>query len=158
MFPQVASSALDVIRSLNVKKLPACEKQSAGIGITDKIGFPHKDKANKLLSRQKKILLKDNLNYQWLGEIKKEIISNINNKNFYYSKEIWSEVLSDWIIYALSNKRKSSTVLAKQLLPYSVFRTVNFWNKIVGYSNGEVEKEIREQAKMIREKINNKLK
>lgn len=158
MFPQVASSALDVIRSLDVEKLPACEKQSTSIGITDKIEFPHKDQANKLLSRQKKILLRDNLRHRWLGEVKKEIINNINNKNFYYSKEIWSDVLSDWIIYVKRKKSKSSTVLANELLPYSVFRTVHFWNKIVNYSRGEVEKEIREQAKMVRERINNKLK
>ncbi len=158
MFPQVASSALDVIRSLKINELPACERQSTVIGITDNIEFPHKDKADKLLLRQKKILLQDSSKHQWLGEVKKEIINSINNKNFHYSKEIWSEVLSDWIIYALRNKSKSSTVLANQLLPHSVFRTVYFWNKIVDYSKGEVEKEIREQAKMVRKKNKSQIK
>lgn len=158
MFPQVASSALDVIRSLDIKKLPDCEKQSKLIGVTDGVEFPHKDKADKLLSRQKKILLRDSAKIKWLGVMKKEIIDNINNKDFYYSKEIWSEVLSDWIVYAKDVKSKSSALLANQLLPYSVFRTVHFWNKIVDYSKDEVEKEIREQAKMVREKINYKLK
>ena len=157
MFPQIASSALDLIRTVNFKKIPPAENQDNTICINKDTHFLHRKQAGALLKKQKIGLVSKLNRIYWLGDIKEKISKNLNNNNFYFDENIWAEILSSWFSFFIDHKDEDSFNCANQLSPFFVFRTVNFWNKVMNYNSQEVESEIRSQAQLIRKKIITKL-
>lgn len=159
MFPQIASAAIEALRQGNVKISARAEKMADSICINDNLVFAHADKAEELVRQQKEYFESKKKEMLWLeGELKERIHSGMEKEDFYFDKELWAEVLSEWLLFCLNNRKEDSFSLGEQLLPFFVFRTVHFWKKIVGCRNDDVEKEIKEQAQLIREKLMNKCK
>lgn len=157
MFPQIASSALDLIRTINLNNLPLAEGQDNTICINQDVHFLHRKQAEALLKKQKIGLISKLNSIYWLGEIKEKISKNLNGNNFYFDQNIWAEILSSWLSFFINHQNEDSFKYANQLLPFFILRTVNFWTKIINYKPQEVESEIRSQAQLIRKKIINKL-
>lgn len=157
MFPQVASSAIEMLRRFNFENLPSVEKETFSICVNENTNFTHSIQAESLLKEQIINLKKSIKTIAWLGNnLKVEIMDKINN-SFYFDKKLWAGVLSSWFLYSLKNRERNSFKLASQLLPFFVLRTVNFWNQIFDHTPLAIENEIKRQAQLVRSRVVDKL-
>jgi glycosyltransferase involved in cell wall biosynthesis len=153
MFPQVAASALEALRQENIAPIDFSAKQSMEICISDRKDFPHVLLANELLVRQRQKLRKNISNIFWLDNDRESVLNYLNSDNIYFTKDIWADVFSKWLLFSLVHSEQDSFELANQLLPLFVFRAVSFWNKVANDVPLKVEDEIRSQARLIRERV-----
>lgn len=157
MFPQVASSAIEMLRGFNLKNLPSVKEEAFSVCINENTNFTHSIQAESLLREQVINLKKSIKTIAWFNNnLKVKIMEKINN-DFYFDKKLWAEVLSSWFLYSLKNKRENSFKLASQLLPLFVLRTVDFWNQIFDHTPLAIENEIKSQARLVRSKVVDKL-
>ena len=156
MFPEIAASAMEIIKFNNLKLNFQQEKQDDSICINDDNDFLHKEAGNKML-----IEAKEEINsisgLDWLDNMKK-IKKNLLAERLVFSKELWANILSDWMIFNLKNEQLKIRDLADQLLPFFTIKAVSFWNWSEQVEVIEIEKEIREQAFLLRDIIKRKIK
>jgi glucosylglycerate synthase len=140
MFPQIASALLFTLRENKISKRKPIDKSFHINNIISKISFTHKKEASQM--RNRSFIKIKNMNYsalKWFPkeiEIKKDIVS---------SKD-WTTILSSWIKYGLHNKKTSSFILSKQLLPFFALRATSFWFLSEKMTSVETEKEIINQS------------
>ncbi len=148
MFPQIASALLFTLRENKIIKRKPIDKSFYTDNIISKINFSHRKEASQMRSHS--FIKIKNTNYDNLGWFPKEIKINediINSKD-------WTTILSSWIKYGIHNKKISSFLLSKQLLPFFVLRATSFWFLSEKMTAIETEKEIIEQSIDLYKKLN----
>jgi len=158
MFPQVAASAIKSLENLPLNKFAEAVEKDSSPSINKNAIFSHQNEAGYLQKRQISLIRKGIANNHWIGEKAKEtVLRRISNNNIYFDGHSWGELLVNWVSYARNKKVKNKVKNAKELLPYFVLRTVDFWNRVAIHSPEAVEEEIRNQTMGIREMIVKKL-
>lgn len=153
MFPQVASAAVDALKTRRIRPVFGSTKINKSICITPSKLFLHKAEADKLFLENVIYLFKHITSITWLSAIDKDRIRNILEAGVILDSNFWSILISKWLRYALKQTRKSSLRVAEELLPFFILRSVSFWNSVANMSCEAVENIIKRQARLVRNKI-----
>ena len=158
MFPQIASSALLTIDSINLvdKNVIKLETKS---NILSSLQFSHK-KAAQEMKQNALINLTDVLNLDWINSdllLRYKKISPMFKINEEEMMDLWTSVFCSWINYFSKSNLTPSLVekAGEELLPFFVLRVTNFWLWAEKVDVIKVELAIRNQAEVLKEKIKN---
>lgn len=158
MFPQVASSALLTIDSIDLVYKNVIELESRS-NILSSLQFSHKKTAQEM-KQNALVNLTDVLSLDWIDSDlllkyrKSFSMSKINEEEL---MDLWTSVFSSWINYFSKSNLNSSLVevAGEELLPFFVLRATNFWLWAEKVDVSKVELAIRNQAEILKEKIKN---
>ncbi len=146
MFPQIAASALSLLREVKIKKIKEIDDEAMVNNIASASLFQHRVAAEVMREHSISQLVSGNLTeWGWVP-------NGITKKDFNDSDiqiNDWVSILSAWIKYGLENKNIKAEILAEQLLPFFVLRATNFWFSSENMTAEEVESQIREQAMLL---------
>lgn len=153
MFIQVASSAIDTLKNMKCRTATGTMKVNKSICISSNKIFTHCSEANKLLLGKVKYLFQHLESFNWLPRSYKDEVRMVLESTKIMDDNLWSNIISNWLYYALKKSKKNSLKIAEELLPFFVLRTVSFWNTTSMLSGVAVEDIIRKQARLIRHKL-----
>jgi glycosyltransferase involved in cell wall biosynthesis len=152
MFPQIAAAAVDALRPAHIKKSIRIRDINKFVCISSSRDFQHARAADQLLAEKIKFLSRNLDSVVWLDSaVAAKVRWSLNDQRL--SDGLWSVILGSWLRYALDYGRIDSLKLAKELLPFFVFRTISFWQEVAVLRPAEVERAIRRQAGLIRKII-----
>ena len=156
MFPQVVAAAISTIKNKNnTLNLVKIINKNNVVCISENKKFVNRDKANDLVIKEINFLLVNLKKIPWLKiDAKDKINKIILEKDCNLSANLWSIILSNWLHYVLKEDERYILKRSKELLPFFVLRTVCFWNEASSLSGIEVEKKIKNQARMIKNFFN----
>jgi len=154
MFVQVASAAMDSLKSGRKHSVFRKSRTNKSICISDSQKFIHRDAADKLLSKNIDFLLKNLQLINWLDNQTKKQMGIKLARGGGIDEKLWSAILSNWLSYARGGRLKDSLKISQELLPFFVLRTVSFWNESLGLNSSAVEGIIKKQTRMVRHKFN----
>lgn len=158
MFPQIASSVLLTINSINLFKESIMESKTK-INILSDLRFSHKKIAqemrNSALINLERILSLEWVDLNLISKYKK--VSSMININEGEMMNLWTSILFSWIkyFYKLNSISFLSKKAGDELLPFFVLRATNFWLWSEKMKVSEVELAIRRQAEVLKEKMKN---
>jgi len=148
MFPQIAESAVNVLRQVN--SLPNyAEVKDIKSNIIESNVFKHKDEAYSMLTRAYSNIIKMNRSdLEWLPDSAQSMVRDIKNskEGITISSRIWVDILSSWYTNLLTDKSVDLKLMARSLLPFFVLRSVGFWFASENMLLSDVENEINNQA------------
>lgn len=149
MFPQIAAS---VLMSSTVQ-FP--DLQSASIGdesnILPNLNFNHREAAEEMNKRAIGVL--QSIKLDW---VETEAINNFlqSAKSQVDMVNLWTDLVVSWFNYfhqSLSDEKANQA--GQELLPFFVFRATSFWFWAETVEVADVERTIRQQAELLRNKL-----
>lgn len=157
MFPQVAASALAVIRNIvrpSVQDLQNIETPN----ILESKTFPHRDAATEMLRRAHGEL-RHLMQWEchWLqGSFRSSLLAlalKTSALDPTESQQMWVDVLTAWFEFGLRKQDTDAAQLGRELLPFFVVRAVQFWFQSEAMTTVETERAIQSQAEMLRTRL-----
>jgi glycosyltransferase involved in cell wall biosynthesis len=145
MFPEVAASAFDLIRS-QAPRPPHDRLPSLPCSIDDTQPFTHYEEAQELFREMRGHaieLLPEYVSYVYEKQARK-LSEEIHSESPALTGKIWSELLAGWLL---------SPHGAEHLLPAFACRTVTFWNACKNLHSAAVEREVIYQAELVQAAI-----
>lgn len=117
---------------------------------------PQLTKIKKLQKLASKLIRK----YEYSSFISKKIIEDVKAKRFYLNSELWTDILSDYLVKLLTEELTVEKVnfFAKSLIPLYLLRVLTYFEEIKKLNNDKIEKIIKEQKQLLRVKLIMKLK
>ena len=155
MFPQIAASAL-----LSSTKVTVGESEDIEYGsnnILQNLNFPHKEAAKEMKRRAQETLETQGV----LGWTSDELVTKFveaTSADVLNEVEIvalWTTIMSDWL-KRFRSQQLTPTVAeqaGQELLPFFVLRATSFWFWAETVDVDDVERAIRNQAELLRNKI-----
>jgi len=142
----------DFVKQRGVGTLPLLKK------VVDK-NFFHKPQLAKIKKLQKlasELIRK----YQYSRFLCKKTTRWIKAKRFNLNQELWTDILSEYLVKLLREELTSEEVVffAKSLIPLYLFRVLTYFKEIKNLNNGKIEEIIKEQKQLLRVKLIDKLK
>lgn len=147
MFPQIATSALSVLRQYNLRDVGLINIDTTVNNIASVTFFPHKK--DSILMRDRAIMELSSKANSWVPE---KIFQKI--KSGQIDSEEWVTILARWIKYGIENKTIAPEILSNQLLPFFVLRATTFWFLSEKMTAEQVEEEINKQALALHTQLN----
>jgi glycosyltransferase involved in cell wall biosynthesis len=151
MFPQIAAS---VLMSTTAK---FSETQTVSIGdeinILPNLNFNHREAAEEMNKRAISVL--EPLELDWIGkEAIDSFLQSTKSKADMVSR--WADLLALWFshFHKLSLDYGKAIQAGQELLPFFVVRATNFWFWAETVEVVDVERIIRQQAELLRDKFN----
>jgi len=150
MFPQIAASVL----MSSLLQFPEAQPVSIGIesNILPSLNFSHREAAEEMHRRAVDVLKSTKLNWINSGEIDNFLQST---KSQVEMINLWTEIVASWFNYY--HQSVLSDAIAKQagneLLPFFVVRATSFWFWAETVGVTDIEKAIRQQAELLRNKL-----
>ena len=139
MFPQIAASALSVLRQYKLRDIGLINVNTTINNTAFTTLFPHKKEA--MLMRNRALVELNSKTNSWVPE---KIFQKIKSGRIDY--EEWVIILVRWIKYGIENKKIAPEILSNQLLPFFVLRATSFWFLSEKMTAEQVEEEINKQA------------
>lgn len=98
-------------------------------------------------------------NYDYNNLINKDYLKIIKKDNYSIYSELWTEILTDFIVILLRQKLTYENVLklTQSLLPLYLLRVISYFQEIDNKSSSEVDLIIKKQKKQTRTLLLNKL-
>lgn len=98
--------------------------------------------------------------YEYSSFISKKIIEDGKAKRFYLNSELWTDILSDYLVKLLTEGLTDEKVnfFARSLIPLYLLRVLTYFEEIKNLNNDKIEKIIKEQKQLLRVKLIMKLK
>ncbi|MCD5384295.1 MAG: hypothetical protein LRZ97_00055, partial [Candidatus Pacebacteria bacterium] len=154
MFPQIATSVL----MSSIDEFPFTGPADIGeeSNILPDLNFNHKEAAKEMFDRAQNTI--ESIQFQWLdGQLLKDFRDVVASNTEDQTKiiNLWTDLLTEWFNYfhRLSLSRAEIKQAGQELLPFFVLRATNFWFWAETVEVAEVEKAIRQQAELLRNKF-----
>lgn len=159
-FFQIARSAIEVTRlrrqtTITTKPI---KKHTKTNGIDEVKSRPDKEKAYIQLKQFGKEFKKNQtLYYDYLGELTNEIGSIMENGKPTLSADLWTSALSRFLTICYKKDFDINLIpkITELIGPIFFWRAISFWEEAEPMETKEVESSIREQAKLLKKKLDN---
>ena len=150
MFPQIATSVL----MSSIAQFPEVREVSIGYesNILPSLNFNHREAAEEMNKRAIGVL--ESIKPSWIG--KEDIDSFLRNtKSQTDMVNCWTDLLVLWFNYfhQSSLNDEISIQAGQELLPFFVVRATSFWFWAETVEVADVERAIRQQAELLRDKL-----
>lgn len=161
-FFQIARSAIEVTRlhtqtSITTKPI---KKHSKTNGIDEIKSCPDKEKAYIQLKQFGKEFKKNQTLYDdYLGKLTSEIGSIMESGKPTLSADVWTNALSRFLTICYKKDLGVNLIpkIVELIGPIFFWRAISFWEEAELMESNEVESSIREQAKLLKKKLDNLL-
>lgn len=149
MFPQIAASVL----MSSTAQFPNLRPASIGdeSNILPNLNFNHREAAEEMNKRAK-----DELETIKLNWVDREIVDNFIQSTMSQVDmvNLWTDLVVSWFNYFRQSSGDEKAIQAGQeLLPFFVFRATSFWFWAETVEVADVERTIRQQAELLRDKF-----
>ncbi len=150
MFPQIATSVL----MSSIAQFPEVRAVSIGYesNILPSLNFNHREAAEEMNKRAIGVL--ESIKPSWIG--KEEIDSFLRNtKSQTDMVNCWTDLLVSWFNYFHQSSLNDEKAIqaGQELLPFFVVRATSFWFWAETVEVADVERTIRQQAELLRDKL-----